>query len=96
MISSLAPSTSNFILCCYVNSTAKIEVARIANISHWYFEKVVFPGQRILFKAPITAQLEIHTGISISSIRSETIACQTLQLPSIEYTHSAIQPSEHR
>lgn len=94
MISSLAPATSNFILCCYVNSTANVEVARITNISHWYFERVVFPGQRILFKAPRTAELEIHTGVSISSIRSDTIACDTLQLSLLQHTPSASQTPE--
>ncbi|MEM8719157.1 MAG: DUF1830 domain-containing protein [Cyanobacteria bacterium P01_G01_bin.39] len=81
MLSSLASSTSNFVLCCYVNATAHVEVVRITNVAHWYFERVVFPGKRLLFKAPITAKLEIHTGMSISSIKSETIDCKTLQLP---------------
>ncbi|MEM7590485.1 MAG: DUF1830 domain-containing protein [Cyanobacteria bacterium P01_A01_bin.83] len=81
MLSSLASSTSNFVLCCYVNATAQVEIVRITNVAHWYFERVVFPGKRLLFKAPITAKLEIHTGMSISSIKSETIDCQTLQLP---------------
>ncbi|MEL6440766.1 MAG: DUF1830 domain-containing protein [Cyanobacteria bacterium J06621_8] len=80
MLSSLAPSRSSSILCCYVNSTAQVEIVRITNISHWYFERVVFPGQRILFKAPATARLEINTGMSISSIRTETIDCQHLKL----------------
>ena len=81
MLSSLASSTSNSILCCYVNATAHVEVVRITNIANWYFERVVFPGQRLLFKAPTTAKLEIHTGMSISSIKSETVDCKTLQLP---------------
>ncbi|MEM7759719.1 MAG: DUF1830 domain-containing protein, partial [Cyanobacteria bacterium P01_A01_bin.40] len=73
MLSSLAPATSSSILCCYVNTTAHVEVIRITNILHWYFERVVFPGQRVLFEAPTMARLEIHTGMSISSIISETI-----------------------
>lgn len=82
MLSSPTRSEPNLTLCCYVNATAHIEVVRITNIPHWYFERVVFPGQRLLFKAPITAKLEIHTGMSISSIASETIDCQKLQLAS--------------
>lgn len=81
MLSSLTRPTSNTILCCYVNATAHVEVVRITNITHWYFERVVFPGQRILFEAPAMARLEIHTGMDISSIISETIDCQNLQLP---------------
>ncbi|MEM8673645.1 MAG: DUF1830 domain-containing protein [Cyanobacteria bacterium P01_G01_bin.67] len=89
MLSSLAPATSNSILCCYVNTTAHVEVIRITNILHWYFERVVFPGQRVLFEAPTMARLEIHTGMSISSIISETIDCQQLQLPRLPNTHLA-------
>lgn len=80
MLSTPTRSTPSLILCCYVNATAHIEVVRITNISHWYFERVVFPGQRLLFKAPITAKLEIHTGTSISSILTETVDCQKLRL----------------
>ncbi|MEO1447426.1 MAG: DUF1830 domain-containing protein, partial [Cyanobacteria bacterium J06635_11] len=39
------------ILCCYVNVTSKIQVARVTNIPDWYFERVVFPGQRLMFEA---------------------------------------------
>ncbi|MGF1588537.1 MAG: DUF1830 domain-containing protein [Pleurocapsa sp.] len=80
MLSSLTRPTPQLALCCYVNATAHVEVARITNIPYWYFERVVFPGQRLIFKAPLAAKLEIHTGISISSIISETIDCQELRL----------------
>ena len=69
-------------ICCYVNTSTHVEIARITNIPHWSFERVVFPGQRIFFEAPPMARLEIHTGIAISSILSETIDCQELQLNS--------------
>jgi hypothetical protein len=42
----------------------------------------VFPGQRLIFDAPVTAKLEIHTGTAISSILTETIDCEKLQLTS--------------
>lgn len=80
MLLSPTRPTPTLSLCCYVNATAHVEVVRITNVSHWYFERVVFPGQRLLFKAPAMARLEIHTGMSISSIVSETIDCQRLQL----------------
>ena len=82
MLSSPTYSDPKLALCCYVNATAHTEIVRITNIPHWYFERVVFPGQRLLFKAPIAAKLEIHTGMNISSIASETIDCQKLQLSS--------------
>jgi hypothetical protein len=81
MLSSPTLSTPELVLCCYVNATAHVEVIRITNIPHWNLERVVFPGQRLLFKAPALAKLEIHTAMSISSIISETIDCQDLILP---------------
>jgi Domain of unknown function (DUF1830) len=76
----LPPEQSGKILCCYVNVTSKIQVARISNISNWYFERVVFPGQRLVFEAPIEAQMEIHTGMMASAILSDTIKCNRLAI----------------
>ena len=68
------------IVCCYVNATSKIQVARITNVDNWYFEKVVFPGQQLIFEAIITAQLEIHSGMMASSILSDVIPCIELEV----------------
>ncbi|MBD2678983.1 MULTISPECIES: DUF1830 domain-containing protein [Nostoc] len=76
----LPPEQSGKILCCYINATSKIQVARISNIANWYFERVVFPGQRLVFEAPRKAQLEIHTGMMASAILSDTIPCDRLML----------------
>ena len=70
--------SSQPILCCYVNATSKIQVARITNVEDWYFERVVFPGQRLIFEAPPVALLEIHTGMMASAILSDTIPCSRL------------------
>jgi hypothetical protein len=70
--------SANCILCCYVNATSQIQVARITNIPSWYFERVVFPGQRLVFEALTEAQLEIHTGMMASSILSDRIPCDRL------------------
>ncbi|MBD2353253.1 DUF1830 domain-containing protein [Tolypothrix sp. FACHB-123] len=76
----LPPEQSGTILCCYVNATSKIQVARISNIANWYFERVVFPGQRLVFEAPREAQMEIHTGMMASAILSDTIPCIRLAI----------------
>lgn len=68
------------ILCCYVNATSQIQIARITNVPNWYFERVVFPGQRLVFEANQTAILEIHSGMMASSILSDTIPCNKLAL----------------
>jgi hypothetical protein len=74
----LPSDSSQPLLCCYVNATSKIQVARITNIPDWYFERVVFPGQRLIFEALPTALLEIHTGMMASAILSDTIPCNRL------------------
>ena len=77
----LDPIPSNnqdYILCCYVNATSQIQIARITNVPNWYFERVVFPGQRLVFEALPQALLEIHTGMMASSILSDSIPCTRL------------------
>lgn len=75
------PSDQNdSILCCYVNATSQIQIARITNIPNWYFERVVFPGQRLVFESHEKAVLEIHSGMMASAILSDTIPCIKLKL----------------
>lgn len=76
----LPTAFTNHIICCYVNATSKMQIARITNVPNWYFERVVFPGQRLIFEAVVDGLLEIHTGMMASSILSDTIPCQQLQM----------------
>jgi hypothetical protein len=80
LIDPVPSNTSDLICCCYINATSKIQIARITNIQNWYFERVVFPGQRLLFEALPEGQLEIHTGMIASSILSDTIPCIQIQI----------------
>ena len=66
------------LLCCYINATNQIQVARITNVPNWYFERVVFPGQRLVFEAVSSGILEIHSGMMASAILSDSIPCQRL------------------
>ena len=83
-------SASGVVLCCYVNISSKVQIARITNIENWYFERVVFPGQRLMFQAPLEAQLEIHTGMMASSIMSDSIACSKLVVSEDEASAEAM------
>lgn len=79
------PSDDNsHILCCYVNATSQIQIARITNIPNWYFERVVFPGQRLVFEAETQGILEIHSGMMASAILSDTIPCNRLALEPLD------------
>ncbi|MGF1588036.1 MAG: DUF1830 domain-containing protein [Pleurocapsa sp.] len=82
------------ILCCYVNATSQIQIARITNIANWYFERVVFPGQRLVFEANPKAILEIHCGMMASAILSDTIPCTKLNLQKDAKEES--QPKEQK
>src|SRR5919199_1437946 len=74
----LPSNNQDHILCCYVNATSHIQIARITNIANWYFERVVFPGQRLVFGAVPEALVEIHSGMMASAILSDTIPCDRL------------------
>lgn len=78
----LPSDDASTILCCYVNATSKIQIARVTNVPDWYFERVVFPGQRLMFEAVATAMLEIHTGMMASAILSDTVPCIRLMVGS--------------
>jgi Domain of unknown function (DUF1830) len=80
----LPSERSGKVLCCYVNATHQIQVARITNIPNWYFERVVFPGQRLMFEAVTDALLEIHTGMMASAILSDKIPCERLVIQTLE------------
>jgi len=76
------PSTSccSQISCCYVNTTRQLQIARITNVPGWYFERVVFPGEPLLFEAQPEAQLEVHTAKVPSAILSDRIPCHHLRI----------------
>jgi hypothetical protein len=78
----LPSDAGNPLLCCYVNATSKIQIVRITNIPNWYFERVIFPGQRLVFEAMPDAQLEIHTGAMASAILADIIPCDRLRVES--------------
>lgn len=91
----LPSDNSNRLFCCYVNATSKIQIARSSNVGNWYFERVVFPGQRLVFEAPADAVLEIHTGMMASAILSDKIPCDRLALDE-ESSSAFSQQADHQ
>ena len=89
----LSNQDNDCILCCYVNATSQIQIARITNIANWYFERVVFPGQRLVFETEPEGILEIHTGMMASAILSDTIPCSKLALHPINTVASDSEKS---
>jgi hypothetical protein len=68
------------ILCCYLNTTSKVQIARITNIPNWYFERTVFPGERFLFEALPEAQLEVCRSTETGGIVCERTLCDRLRV----------------
>jgi hypothetical protein len=68
------------ILCCYANNTSQIQIARIANIANWYFERVIFPKQRFLFEALPEAELEVYTYSSPTTLLTARLRCKSLEI----------------
>ena len=94
MSDQLSSKGNSQILCYYANSTNKIQVVRIGNIPNWYFEKVVFPGQRLMFKAVAEAVLEIHTGAVASAILADRIPCYILRvIEEVNYELDMVVPA---
>lgn len=80
LLTSPSAPSDNKLLCCYTNPTKHIQIIRISDIENWYFERVVFPTQRLMFEAPAEAHLEVHVGSMASAILSDRITCKSLQV----------------
>lgn len=83
ILGSLPPQYPGRILCHYINTTSQIHITRITNITNWYFERAVFPGQRLLFEAPRLAKLEIHTGKLPTAVLADKIPCSQLRITEV-------------
>ncbi|MEM1168701.1 MAG: DUF1830 domain-containing protein [Cyanobacteria bacterium P01_H01_bin.35] len=67
-------------LCFYVNTTNKMQIARISNVENQYWERAVFPGERFLFEGVSEAELEIHQAQENCEIRCERFLCKDLKV----------------
>jgi hypothetical protein len=76
---SLASQCDRKILCLHINITRKIQIIRIPNIPNCHLERVVFPGQRLMFEAVPEAKLEIQ----ISETVTLFVPCQQLRVTEI-------------
>ena len=68
------------IICAYKNRTSSLQIIKIENIKNFYWEKVVFSGQTILFNTIKQAKLAIYSNENATAILTDTIACLKLQV----------------
>ncbi|PSB20305.1 DUF1830 domain-containing protein [Phormidesmis priestleyi ULC007] len=90
--SSASPSDgTDRVLCYYINATSQLQMARITHLASGCFERLIFPGQRLLFEAPPDALLEIHSSKATNTSLLAQIPCQQLRvyekLASSDRTH---------
>jgi hypothetical protein len=74
------PSAAHSLTCSYANRTGSLQIVRITNVEGWYFERVVFPGQTIIFCAIADALLEVYTGSHATCLLSDSIPCVHLEV----------------
>lgn len=78
----------NFIdqmLCYYTNFTNQIQIIRIINMPDLFLERVIFPGQRLLFDASPAAQVEVYTAKAMGAVLSDQISCQSLRVNEMDF-----------
>lgn len=67
------------ILCYYINDTADTQIIRMVGEPANYFERIVFPKERVLFEAFLESYLEIHSP-SLDGSRITRSECRLLQV----------------
>ncbi|MBD2037679.1 DUF1830 domain-containing protein [Leptolyngbya sp. FACHB-321] len=80
ILDSLPADCANRILCYYSNNTRKIKLVRITNLPNWYFERVIFPRERLLFEALPEAQLEVYVTNFSTMALVEVTRCDRLAI----------------
>jgi hypothetical protein len=73
--------SSDRMLCYYQNSSDRLQILRLTNVSRAKFEGIVFPSERILFEADPDATLEIHN----AAASSQHIPCQQLSVKEVSF-----------
>ncbi|WP_449416951.1 DUF1830 domain-containing protein [Phormidium nigroviride] len=68
------------ILCFYTNGTRFIQIIRMADMAEPSLERVVFPGQRLLFEALPEAFIEISTANLTATTITKKIQCAAIQV----------------
>ena len=70
---------SRSVLCCYGNYTERIQVGIVTRDSGENFERVLFPGDKFLFEAPVSSSLELYIELGGKTVLFDRIACSRLQ-----------------
>ncbi len=79
--------------CFYINATSRTQTVLIRNIDSSSRERVVFPGQHLVFEAPTSALSVILTTERNKAIVTDIIPCRQLRATNVSTsTKSEILP----
>lgn len=73
---SLKMNSSPRCLCSYTNVTPHLEIIQIKNIPGLDLDRVIFPGERLMFEAVPEAQVEIQSNQTLSVV----VPCHQLRV----------------
>lgn len=76
------------ILCAYQNRTSSLQIIKIENVVNFYWEKVIFPWQTILFNTVKQADLTIYSSNNATTVLADTIHCSKLEVANSSNTRS--------
>ena len=74
---------SQKMLCFYENTSRKMQNAKICNIKNQYWERAVFPGERLFFEAVPEANLEIEHQEN-GDVRCESFSCKHFKVKVVD------------
>lgn len=80
--SGLTQDIEEKILCAYQNSSMNWHIIKITNIPRYYYEKVILPGQRVIFQASVRAKLKVFSTENTTLMLMDTIACPKIRVNS--------------
>jgi hypothetical protein len=80
--SQVIEADSDFMLCCYHNPSSRMQIIRSDSheIPEWHLERVVFPGQRLLFHAPQRTSLQIYSAGMAENLLNDTVPCDRIRV----------------
>jgi hypothetical protein len=81
--------TVNSMLCYYANATNQVQILRIRNIPDWFYERVVFPRERLLMTTPTQAILEVYHGTPAGELLLAQVPCSHLEVNEGHPTHDS-------
>jgi hypothetical protein len=71
-------------LCCYQNHSPKIQIIRSVDSPRqplpWHLERVIFPGQRLLFEAPRQSKIHVYSSNPVGMLVDDTVLCDRIQV----------------